>query len=68
MAEYLTTKEAAEALGMTQSAVQNALISGRLRGTKFGRDWQISAREVEHYRLTPKRSQGRRPRKTPPAP
>ena len=68
MNDLLTVAEAAALLSMDEGSVRRALIAGRLRGKKFSRVWQVTRREVELYRATPKRSQGGRPRKTPPAP
>jgi excisionase family DNA binding protein len=43
MDELLSTKEAAERLGLTLRAVQKMIEAGRLEATKVGRDYIIRA-------------------------
>ena len=45
----LTTKQAAAALGVTDSRVRQLLIDGRLKGEKVGRDWIISEADIKKY-------------------
>ena len=58
--EYLTTKEAAEKLGVKIRMVQVLIQSGRLPATKFGRDYMIREQDLK---LVEDRKVGR-PRKT----
>jgi excisionase family DNA binding protein len=46
----LTIPEAAESLGLASSTVRRQVGRGRITGTKFGRDWYVTAGEVEKYR------------------
>jgi excisionase family DNA binding protein len=57
--EFLTTKQAAEKLGITPRRVQALIESGRLPAQKFGRDYQIKEKDLE---LVENRKVGR-PRK-----
>lgn len=50
----LTTKQAAEALGVSIRRVQAMITAGTLKASKVGRDWQISERAVE-------KAKGRKP-------
>lgn len=59
VAEVLTVNQAADLLGMTPVSVRQAIKQGRLRASKFGRDWQIKRVDAEAYRLTPKHAGGR---------
>lgn len=45
----LTTAQAAERLGLTESGVKYLLRQGYLTGSKFGWVWSIDARSVENY-------------------
>ncbi len=58
----LTTKEAAERLGCAVITVHKAIKRGQMAAVKHGRDWFISAEEVERYKAAPK-NKGGRPRK-----
>lgn len=47
------TLQAADRIGVSQRRVQAMIASGRLRATKFGRDWAIDPRDlaaVKHRR------------------
>jgi excisionase family DNA binding protein len=57
----MTTREAAERLGVSVRAVQALIQRGRLKAEKIGRDWILLTRDVEDYALT-RRSPGRPPR------
>jgi excisionase family DNA binding protein len=46
----MTTKEAAEALGIKPVTVRAAIKSGSLRAVRHGRDWHITPAAVEAYR------------------
>jgi excisionase family DNA binding protein len=45
--ELLTTKAAAVALGVTQQTVRNWIDSGKLKGTRSGRPYQVTSQSVE---------------------
>ena len=40
--DWITTKEAAELSGYSMKHVRWLIISGKVDGQRFGRDWQIS--------------------------
>lgn len=46
-----TTQQAAELLGISQRRVQAAVKSGVLQARKVGRDWQITGKAIEAYRV-----------------
>lgn len=59
MEELLTTKQAAERLGVTTRRVRQLIEEKRLRAVKVGRDWAIPPAELERHeqkRPTPKTS------------
>jgi excisionase family DNA binding protein len=60
MEKVLTTKEAAEHLGVTVARVRQMILAGRLPAQKFGRDLVISESDLK---LVKDRKPGR-PRKT----
>ena len=45
--ELLTTKQAAERLGITPRRVQALIEAGRLPSTKFGRDYMIKEADLK---------------------
>lgn len=49
-----TTAQAAETLGLSLKEIQRLCLAGKF-GRKIGRDWLISAREVEAYRKADRR-------------
>ena len=57
--EFITTKEAAERLGITRRRVVALVTAGRLPATKFGRDYMIKEKDLK---LVENRKVGR-PRK-----
>lgn len=46
----MTTRQAAEALGINDSRVRQVIRAGELPAEKAGRDWLINARDVERFR------------------
>lgn len=58
-ASMLTTREAAERLGVTQSWVRRLIRDGRLTGTKYGRDYLIVASDLEAFAQLPREKTGR---------
>ena len=57
----ITTTEAADRLNVTMRRVQALIRQGKLRATKFGRDWQIDPLSVDELILEPR--EAGRPRK-----
>jgi excisionase family DNA binding protein len=51
--DYLTTRQAAEILGVTAQRVTNLVRAGRLPATKVGRDWLIARQALEHFEKRP---------------
>ena len=49
LAEYMTTKEAAEKLGFHVKSIQNMVKSNTLLGIRFGRAWLVSRKSVQDY-------------------
>lgn len=45
----MTIKEAADRLGVSPNTLRIQIKRGKLRGTKRGRDWWVTAAEVERY-------------------
>lgn len=45
----MTTKEAADALGLQPSRVRQLLLSGELSGERHGRDWAIHRPALDAY-------------------
>jgi excisionase family DNA binding protein len=56
---YLTTEEAAQALGITQARIRQLVLDGTLSAIKFGDTrygtWLIPENEVERYKHTRRR-------------
>lgn len=44
--EYISTTEAAEALGVHPNTIKNMIDDGRLPAAKIGRNWKIARSEV----------------------
>ncbi len=49
MAEWITTQEAAEMTGYTPEHVRRLVTSGKVKGQRWGRDWQIDRRSLLAY-------------------
>jgi excisionase family DNA binding protein len=60
----VTLVEAAATLGVQPATLRQQIANGRLRAKKMGRDWQVTKREVQRYRLEVAGKPGRR-RKSP---
>jgi excisionase family DNA binding protein len=65
IAGYYTTAEAAEKLGLSQPAMQNAVRRGALKAEKIARRFLIPAAEVERYAREVQGTQGWEKRKQP---
>ena len=61
MGESLTTKEAAERLGVSPARVRQLVLSGDLPAEKFGRDLMIKKSDLK---LVEDRPMGRPPKQT----
>ena len=49
MDDVMTTREAAEILGLAPESVARLLRVGALKGERFGRDWMVYRESVERY-------------------
>jgi excisionase family DNA binding protein len=65
IAGYYTTAEAAEKLGLSQPALQNAVRRGALRAEKIARRFLIPEAEIERYRNEVQGTRGWDKRKQP---
>jgi excisionase family DNA binding protein len=54
----MTLTEAATSLGVTAATLRQAIARGALRAEKHGRDWWVTAAEVERYRAEHLRRRG----------
>lgn len=52
---YISTKQAADLIGITESMVRRLARAGRLEGKRFGRDWQIEEGAARDYKPRQKR-------------
>jgi excisionase family DNA binding protein len=50
MADFLTTKQAAEILEIEPFSVSKAINRGKLHAVKFGTQWMIERDEVDRYK------------------
>lgn len=64
LTQYVTTKQAAERLGLLQTSITHLLYSNRLRGIKIGNSWLVHIPSIEKY-LKTKAPGGRPPSGTP---
>lgn len=51
----MTLIEAAAILGLTPATLRQQIANGKLRARKIGRDWSVSPKEVERYRIESRR-------------
>ncbi|OAI54028.1 hypothetical protein AYO44_03865 [Planctomycetaceae bacterium SCGC AG-212-F19] len=51
--EYLSTQQAAEALGVNDSRIRQLVRAGLLKAEKVGRDWLIPPAEVQRLKANP---------------
>jgi excisionase family DNA binding protein len=59
----MTLKEAAELLGVQPVTLRGQIANKRLKATKRGRDWYVSAAETARYRIQSLGQPGRRHKK-----
>lgn len=52
----MTLTEAAALLGVTAATLRQQIARGKLRATKRGRDWWVTAKEVNRYRAQSRRA------------
>lgn len=57
--EYLTTKEAAQYLGVTPARVRQFISEGRLKSKKQGRDHLIAEEDIKQFSDLPRERTGR---------
>lgn len=53
-ADYISTTEAADIIGVNDSRVRQLLRAGELSGKRFGRDWLILRRDAERFQRSPR--------------
>jgi excisionase family DNA binding protein len=51
----MTLIEAAALLGVTAATLRQQIANGKLRAAKRGRDWHLTPKEVERYRVESRR-------------
>jgi excisionase family DNA binding protein len=51
----MTLNEAATILGVQADTLRRQIHLGKLKARKVGRDWTVTAREVERYRIESRR-------------
>ncbi len=64
LTQYVTTKQAAEMLGVDPSQAARLVRDGKVKGIKLGHDWLVFAPSIEHY-LATKPPGGRPPSRKP---
>lgn len=47
--EWITTREAAELLGVTDAHIRRLLLEGKLEGHKFGHIWAVRYSSAQEY-------------------
>jgi excisionase family DNA binding protein len=60
LTDYVTTKQAAEMLGVLQTSIAHLLYNKKIKGIKLGGMWLIYLPSLEHYLAN--KSPGGRPR------
>lgn len=64
LTQYVTTKQAAELMGVHYSQIALLLREHRIKGIKMGHDWLVFAPSLEKYTAT-KSPKGRPPKNEP---
>jgi excisionase family DNA binding protein len=67
LTKYVTTRQAAELLGVTQDHITRLLTGEKIRGIKLGHDWLVFAPSMGKYAET-KSKRGRPPCASPKLP
>ena len=49
MPDWITTKQAAELTNYSMKHVRRLIVAGKVKGQRFGRDWQISRQSLLAY-------------------
>ena len=57
MAKVYTTQQAAKELGLEVSHVRRLLEQGKIKGKKWGRDWQVLSLDYQRKRRPKKRGE-----------
>ncbi|MGI0013716.1 MAG: helix-turn-helix domain-containing protein [Nitrososphaera sp.] len=60
MADWITTKQAAELSGYNAEYIRDLIRKGKIRSQKWGRDWQISRASLLAYVRTAETSPDKR--------
>jgi len=47
--KFYTKKEAAEVLGVNPRTIERYLLSGKLKGARFGKAWKISEDDIQAF-------------------
>lgn len=64
LTKYVTTRQAAEMMGVVTEHINRLLIDGKLRGLKMGNAWLVYVPSIEKYRDT-KSKRGHPPSRVP---
>jgi excisionase family DNA binding protein len=64
MADFITTTEAADRLGITRQTLSLYLRQGKLRGVKLGKEWRIPRQEFERLLAGPPVADVQEPQQT----
>jgi excisionase family DNA binding protein len=64
LTKYVTTRQAAEMLGVATTHINRLLIGEKIKGTKWGHDWLVFVPSLEKY-LSNKSKRGRPTSGTP---
>ncbi len=59
MRGWMSTAQAAAALGVSPNRIRQLLGTGQLPGSRIGRDWAIRTADLERYRALPPGAKGR---------
>jgi excisionase family DNA binding protein len=54
----VTLTEAAQSLRLSPATLRQQIAAGKLRATKWGRDWMVEPEEIERYRREHLRKDG----------
>lgn len=69
LSDYVTTKEAAELLGVDRTHINRLRIEGRIRGVQLGHEWLIFRPSLQEYfqnKAPSGKPSSRQPKLTPP--
>lgn len=63
MADWITTADAAQLSGYHLVTLRNLLVAGKVKGQKWGREWQVSRASLTAYMRRVEKLGARRGRK-----